>query len=98
LAFDGSASRVGAGFKKMPDFGIFPNTVRIENALQMALIHRLDFPCDFNPHSSKFEAGEAQAGRTTRTADFFQPCPGALAIPVRGLLGPGSPAHRTRRI
>jgi hypothetical protein len=49
LAFDGSASRVGVVFKKMPDLAIFPNTARVENALQMALIHRLEFPCDFNP-------------------------------------------------
>jgi hypothetical protein len=49
LAFDGSASRFDTVFKKMPDLAIFPNTVEVENALQMALIRRLDFPCDFNP-------------------------------------------------
>jgi len=49
LAFDGSASRFGTVFKKMPVFAIFPNTVWVGNALQMALIRRLDFPCDFNP-------------------------------------------------
>ena len=98
LAFDGSASRVDADFKKMPFFGIFPNTVRTENALQMALIRRLDFPCDFSPTFQLRNRGSASWALYKNSRFFFQPCPGAFAFPDRGLPAFGNPAHRTRRV